>query len=150
MKISTKGKYGLEALTDMAIYSSDGHVSLKSISKRQGISENYLEQIFSVLRKKGILESIRGAQGGYRFSRDLNEITVKQVLNVLEGPLAPVDCAVRDEKPACDHYETCATRVLWEKIADELEAVAASVTIADLVEKYKDSYGSTGLIEYFI
>ncbi|HEX3033414.1 MAG TPA: Rrf2 family transcriptional regulator [Bacillota bacterium] len=148
MKISTKGRYGLEAMLDLAINASQGHVTLKSISERQGISENYLEQLFMTLRKQGMVESIRGKHGGYRLAREAKDITVAQVLNALEGPLAPVDCVVEYNNTECEQVENCVTRVLWKKVMDALTGVAESITIADLVEKYNSGHKKS--IEYFI
>jgi len=150
MKISTKGRYGLEALVDLAIHASEGHTSLKSISDRQEISENYLEQLFVVLRRKGIVDSIRGAQGGYKLSKASEEITVGDVLHALEGPLAPVQCIIKGEKSACERYETCVTRTLWERVMSELDSVASSISLADLVDSYRTINAKGDNIEYFI
>lgn len=148
MKISTKGRYGLEAMLDLAINASQGHVTLKSISERQGISENYLEQLFMILRKQGMVASIRGKHGGYKLARDPADITVAQVLSALEGPLAPVDCIVDDNSPLCDQLENCVTRVLWKRVMDTLTNVVDNITIADLVAKHATSQ-AVG-IEYYI
>ena len=96
MKLSTKGRYGLRALIDLAQYSEETPVSITSISKRQDISERYLEQLMSMLKKAGIVKSIRGANGGYILARDAKEISVGEVLRALEGSLEPVECAGLD------------------------------------------------------
>lgn len=150
LKISTKGRYGLEAIVDLAIHSSQGHVNLKSISERCGISEAYILQIFLKLRRAGIVESIRGAQGGYVLSRNPSEITVADVLTVLEGPLAPVGCVAPNKESGCARYEQCATRGLWESIMITLNDVAASITIQDLVECYNKHISKNTAIEYYI
>ena len=135
MKISTKGRYALEAVLDLAIHSSAGHESLKSIAERQNISENYLEQIFVLLRRNGIVESIRGAQGGYQLARDPQDITAGQVIRAAEGQLAPVACVAEGkEKHRCDMYEACVTRTLWANIMREINDAADSVSIKDLME----------------
>lgn len=149
MKISTKGRYGLQALLDLAIYGQNDYISLKSVAERQGMSDNYLEQLFASLKKNRLVESTRGAQGGYRLSKDASEITVKQVLNALEGPLALVDCIIEGNEHDCDRYECCVTRVLWQKIMDKLDEVTDSVSLADLVECHKVTKSNTGL-EYYI
>jgi Rrf2 family cysteine metabolism transcriptional repressor len=94
MKISTKGRYGLEALVALALHQGEGPVSLKSISERCGLSEAYILQIFLVLRRAGIVTSTRGAQGGYMLSREPLQITAGEVLVALEGPLSPVSCKI--------------------------------------------------------
>lgn len=149
MKISTKGRYGLEALVDLAIHGADEYINLKSIAERQGFSDNYLEQLFGSLKRNGLVESIRGAQGGYKLSRNAGEITVKQVLNALEGPLALVDCIVEDKEVRCDKFDCCVTRVLWQRAMDELDAVTDAITLADLVECSKKSTKTVNL-EYYI
>lgn len=137
MKISTKGKYGLEAIVDLAVHSSQGHESLKNIAERCGISEAYILQIFLVLRRAGIVDSVRGAQGGYVLAKDPAEIKVGDVLVVLEGPFAPVECIIDGTKHPCDRYANCATRGLWESIMTTLSEIANSVTIKDLIDCYK-------------
>jgi len=136
LKISTKGIYGLEAIVDLAINSTQGHVNLKSISERCVISEAYILQIFLILRRAGIVESVRGAQGGYFLAKDPCEITVGDVLIALEGPLAPVDCIIDGTDHSCDRYERCATQMVWRNVMNTLDDVVNSVTIKDLVNCY--------------
>lgn len=137
-------------MVDLAIHSSQGHVNLKSISERCGISEAYILQIFLVLRRAGIVDSIRGAQGGYVLSRDPSEITVRDVLTALEGPLAPVECIVKDSKQTCGRFENCITREFWQDIAAILNEVAASITIKDLVQCYNDLSSQNTELEYYL
>ena len=106
MKLSTKGRYGLRALIDLAQYSEETPVSITSISKRQDISERYLEQLMSMLKKAGIVKSIRGANGGYILARDAKEISVGEVLRALEGSLEPVECAGLDPRGGCQASES--------------------------------------------
>ncbi len=150
MKISTKGQYGLEAMLDLAVNASEGPVSLKSISLRQNLPENYLEQIFLKLRRSKLVESVRGAQGGYRLARPAEEINVLEVLNALEGPLTPVTCAAANNGKACERYATCVSRTLWEKITKILESTTAPITLGKLVEQYRKSGWDDGSIEYYI
>ncbi len=150
MKISTKGKYGLEALLDLAIHSFGGHVSLKSISERCGISEAYILQIFLILRRAEIVKSIRGAQGGYFLAKELSKITVGDILNALEGPLAPVECVIEGTKNPCNRYENCITRELWENIMHSLNDFVNSVTIENLIENYNNLYYQNNGLEYYI
>lgn len=137
MKISTKGRYGLEALVDMAIYSNGTQMSIKIIAERQGIPEKYLEQIFSALKGSGIIRSIRGAQGGYLLSDAPDKITVRQVLNSLEGPLSPVACTVEGQGKDCVRYDFCVTRTFWRRMMDELNRVTEAITLADLAACYE-------------
>ena len=148
MKISTKGKYGLEALADLAIYGANDYINLKSISERQGISYKYLEQLFMLLKKDGIVESIRGAQGGYKLARNAKEISVNDILNSLEGPLALVDCILEIREKRCDQFECCITRVLWQKIMKELDEVTEAISLDDIATLFKAS--RKGDNEYFI
>ncbi len=150
LKISTKGRYGLEALVDLAIHASEGHVNLKSISERCGMSEAYILQIFLILRRAGIVESIRGAQGGYILAKASSEITVGDILTALEGPLAPVVCVAEKAEHACEMYWNCATRGFWESVMNTLNDVANSITIDDLVECYNSIANKTNEIEYYI
>ncbi len=137
MKISTKGRYGLEALVFMCLETGQNHVSLKKIGETLDISEAYILQIFLVLRRTGIVESVRGAQGGYRLSRSPEEVTVGEVLNALEGPLSPVACVVDGCHQKCDRMEGCATRLLWERVSVQLNNLTGSMTLSDLIEHYR-------------
>lgn len=150
MKLSTKGKYGLEALVDLAIHASEGPVSLKSISSRQNLPENYLEQIFLKLRRNKLIDSIRGAQGGYMLGRPAEDISVLDILCALEGPLAPVTCIIANEGEVCQRYAKCASRTLWEKVKSTLDSTAASITLGELVEKYRADKRADYAIEYYI
>ena len=151
MKISTKGKYGLEALLDLAIHSAEGHVSLKNIAERCNISEAYILQIFLVLRRAGIVESVRGAQGGYFLAKDSADISVGEILSALEGPLAPVVCIVEGKSDTCDRYDLCAARTFWATIMTELTDLANSISLVDLLKSYRSmdtSYNDN--IDYYI
>lgn len=150
MKISTKGRYGLEAIVDLAVHFNEGPVNLKSISERCGMSEAYILQIFLILRRAGIVDSVRGSQGGYILAKAPSEITVGHVLTALEGPLAPVDCVAGKEEYPCERYEKCPTRGFWESIMLTLNEVADSITIEDLVNCYKESVSQSNEIDYYI
>ena len=134
MKLSTKGRYGVKAMVDLAMHYGDAPVSIKTISQRQNISEYYLEQLFSPLRKAKIIKSIRGAQGGYVLNSAPKDITVADVMYVLEGPVEIADCieGVAD----CDNIDFCATRLLWEKIKNSIDEVMESITLQDIVDDY--------------
>lgn len=136
MKLSTKGRYGLKAMFQLALYYGEGPISLKNVANEQGISENYLEQIVAQLRKSGLLESVRGAQGGYMLAKAPNEITVGNVLRVLEGDMAPADCILDDELYKCNREEECVTKLVWLKIRDSINEVIDTITLKDMVEEH--------------
>ena len=139
MKISTKGRYGLKAMVDLAVHCDEGAcVSLKSIAERQGISEAYLEQLMAILKKNGFVKSIRGAQGGYILEKDIEEISVGDILSVLEGPLTVVECVSNKENASCGsaNCEKCVTRNVWEKISDSLYEVVNAISLKNLVDDY--------------
>ncbi len=137
MKLSTKGRYGLRALIDLAEYGENEAVSIMSISERQDISESYLEQLIRPLKKAGIVRSIRGAGGGYRLNRDAGEISVGEVLTVLEGDIEPVSCGGFSEDKACQASEVCVTKYVWKKLNDAIEDTLNSMTLSELVEESK-------------
>lgn len=150
MKLSTKGKYGLEALLDLAVHASEGPVSLKSISSRQNLPENYLEQIFLTLRRSKLVDSTRGAQGGYMLAKSALDISVLDILNALEGPLAPVTCIIAGKGEGCKRYAACASRTLWEKVKSALDETASSITLGELVEKHRAVKQTENGMDYFI
>ncbi|MFZ3101500.1 MAG: Rrf2 family transcriptional regulator [Desulfitobacteriaceae bacterium] len=134
MKLSTKGRYGVKAMFDLAQHMGEGPISLRSIAERQGISEHYLEQLISGLRKTGLVKSVRGAQGGYVLGREPEKIRVGDIIRVLEGPIAPVDCVSEEDPESCLKAEFCVTRTIWEKVRDSIADVLDSITLADMVE----------------
>ncbi|MDF2503161.1 MULTISPECIES: Rrf2 family transcriptional regulator [Clostridium] len=134
MKLSTKGRYGVKAMVDLAINYGKLPVSIKTISERQSISEYYLEQLFSTLRKSNLIKSIRGAQGGYVLNKNPREITVNQILDILEGPIEISECL---EDGICSNSSCCATRLLWAKLKESIDNVTKSITLQDMVDDYK-------------
>ena len=140
MKISTKGRYALRLMIDLAMNSVGEPVSLKDVAKRLGISEKYLEQIISVLNRAGYVKSIRGAQGGYLLRRAPEEYTVGMILRLTEGSLAPVTC-VEDGDFPCERQENCVTVILWKKINDAINSVVDSITLQDLVDWQNEKNG---------
>ena len=135
MRISTKGRYGIKAVVDLALNKEEGVIPLKSIAARQGISENYLEQLLAILRKAGIVRSVRGANGGYYIEKDLSEIFVGDILRALEGSLSPVECT--EEGANCIKSNECITKILWEKVKKNIDAAVDSTTLKDLLEEYE-------------
>ncbi|MBE6053010.1 MAG: Rrf2 family transcriptional regulator [Clostridium sartagoforme] len=135
MKISTKGRYGLRALIDLAINMDSENVSIKAISERQKISERYLEQIFSLLRKAGIIVGRKGAQGGYSLGKNISELTILEILKVLEGDNIFIDININEE----NELEEFINKNLWKDINVIIEDYFTSITLEDLVENYKKS-----------
>jgi len=132
MKLSTKGEYGVRAMVFLAERYGQGPVSLSYISQKQNISLAYLEQLVAILRKAGLVESVRGAYGGYVLARDPRSISISEVIRPLES-LAPVEC-VSDESllECCEQWETCTTRIVWEKLRDSIFQALNSTTLSDL------------------
>lgn len=133
MKISTKGRYALRLMLDLALNNTGEPVRIKEIAARQEISDKYLEQIISILNKAGYVKSIRGPQGGYRLSRDPEKYTVGMILRLTEGSLAPVPC-LDDEINSCKRQDACVTLRLWQMLNTAISDVVDKVTLADLVE----------------
>lgn len=132
MKFSTKGEYGLRAMLDLAQHYGKGPISLRSVAERQGISEHYLEQLIASLRKAGLVKSVRGAQGGYMLARSPGDITAGDIIRVLEGPIAPKDCVSEEDSGVCVRAETCAARIIWEKVRDSIAEVLDSISLQDM------------------
>ena len=134
MKLSTKGRYGVSAMYDLALHYGQGPISLKSVALRQGISEHYLEQLMGTLRKAGFVKSVRGAQGGYTLTKDPDVISVGDIIRIMEGPIAPVDCLLSDavDNEYCERACACVTRNVWAKVRDSISNVLDSITLADL------------------
>lgn len=132
MKISTKGRYALRLMLDLAL-KEEQIVRLKDVAERQEISMKYLEQIISVLQKCGYVKSLRGPGGGYKLARKPKEYTVGMILRQIEGSLAPVDC-LEDEENSCSRSSQCATLRLWKMLYEAVNEVVDKVTLADMVE----------------
>jgi len=148
MNISTKGRYGLRAMVDIAVHSFGDYIPLKIIAERQSISENYLEQVFSILRKAKLVKSARGSQGGYTLSKESSKITVGEVLRILEGDLninGDDDGALGLDKT----IKVCINTLVWQEVNQQINNVMDSVTLADLVEKY-NSLNSEYTLDFII
>lgn len=134
MKVSTRGRYGLRALVDMAIHSGDAPISLVQVANRQKISLNYLEQVFGTLRKAGIVNSIKGAGGGYKLARAAEEITVREVLEALEGEFSTIDRVAGEER---DEIQEAIEELVWSRIDTTVNAFLEQKTLKMLAEEYK-------------
>ena len=135
MKLSTKGRYGLRAMIDLARYSEEEPVSISSIAARQDISERYLEQLVGLLKKAGLVRSIRGATGGYVLARNVKEIYVGDVLRALEGSLEPVKCAAFYSEEGCMAAGGCVTKYVWQKINESINATVDRMMLDELVRE---------------
>ncbi len=133
MKISTKGRYALRLMLELASTKDDEPISLKDIAARQQISEKYLEQIISLLNKAGFVTSIRGPQGGYKLSKPPKEYTVGMIFRTTEGDLSPVSC-INDDNSTCDRKQECVTVMVYQKIDDAINEVVDGITLADLLD----------------
>lgn len=134
MKLSTKGRYGVKAMYELARSRSEGPLPLHSIAQRQGLSQHYLEQLFGPLREAGLVRSVRGAQGGYALARDPEDITVGDIVRVLEGPIAVTYCTMPDSRGVehCGRAQGCVARGVWERVSESIARVLDSITLADL------------------
>lgn len=140
MRISTKGRYGLRAMVDLAIHYSEGQITLSSIAQRQEISESYLEQLLNALKKAGLINSSRGHQGGYILSKDPSVITLFPIIEVLEGTLAPVHCIDKYQDLECKRNDVCVTKDVWEKVRNSICSVLDSITLKELADEQLKLY----------
>lgn len=134
MKITTKGRYSLRLMLDLAINQKEDFISLRDISTRQGVSVKYLEIIVGVLTRSGFLISARGKNGGYRLAHPASEYTIGAILKQTEGSLAPVGCLAEDG-PSCPRADDCLTLPLWRNLDHLIDGYLESVTLQDLLDK---------------
>ena len=135
MMISSKGRYALRVMIDLAEHTDEGYIPLQTIAKRQGISEKYLESILAVLSKAGLLDAVRGKGGGYRLSKPAKDYTAFEVLSLTEGTLAPVTCLESGQR--CENAINCRTLPLWQGLDQVIAAYLCSYTLADLTREEK-------------
>lgn len=148
MKLTTRGRYGLRAVLDLAVNTDKEAVSLSEIAERQGISMNYLEQLIAKLKKSGIVQGIRGAQGGYVLAMPAEEISVGDILRALEGDLIPVDCSeLNNGDTPCINSDTCVTKYVWKRISDSINDAVDNIMLSDLVEKSREVQKEAGTSE---
>ena len=139
MKLSTKGRYGLRAMIDLALHCESEHaVSIQSIAERQQISESYLEQLVRRLRTAGLVKSVRGAGGGYQLARPADGISVGDILRALEGSIDAVTCGGTDHDGSCGQADLCVTRIVWERVNRAIEESVDSITLDQLVEESRE------------
>lgn len=137
MKLSTKSTYGLRAMVNIAMAKNGNAISIRDISRKEGISGVYLEQLLNKLRRENLVKSVRGPSGGYVLSKDSAKITVGEIVKTLEGSITPVDCASGREgyKRVCRNKDGCAAKAVWAKLAKAIDDCLESVTLADLCRK---------------
>ena len=140
MKISTKGRYGLRTLMDIAVHQAQGPVNLNDIAERQGISAKYLWQIVNLLKTAGFVRGTRGPKGGYVLIRDPAEITLLDVIQILEGPVALVECV--DDPDFCLRTETCVAHSVWSEVSQAIRSALQKITLAEILRRHAAA-GST-------
>lgn len=136
MKLSTKGRYGLKAMFDLALNSMNGPESLTNIADRQKVSLSYLEQLVAQLRKAELVRSIRGAKGGYLLAKEPTDITVGDIIRTLEGPLYLSECIEDEDESGCSNADYCVTKIIWEKMRDSFNSVLDSITLQDMIDDH--------------
>lgn len=146
MKLSTRGRYGTMALLDLALHWGNEPVPLKDVARRQDISLHYLEHLIAPLISAGIVGSTRGARGGVQLVRHPREVKLSEVIHLLEGSTAPVECINNPE--SCSRYDICVTRDTWDELKKAIDGVLESTTLQDLVERQKKKDQSTGAMYY--
>ena len=136
MVVSTKGRYALRVMIDMAKYGKDSYVTLGDIADRQGLSEKYLESIIKLLVQNGLVKGLRGKNGGYKLNKDASKITAWDIISITENDFYVVSC-MNPEAPKCDRVASCVTLPMWKEFSEEMEAFFRKYTIADLAAKEK-------------
>ena len=144
MRLSTKGRYGARAMLDLALNSGEGPILLRDIARRQEVSEKYLEHSITALRKAGLVRSIRGARGGYLLARLPSEIRLSEIMEVLEGSMAPVECV--DDPQVCQRAQLCVTRDIWAKMKEATDNILESITLQDMVERQNKKNNSKAIV----
>ena len=134
MRISTKGRYAMRMMIDLALHREEGYLALGDVAERQNVSKKYLEQIVALFAKSGLLRANRGSQGGYMLAKDPSQCTVGDILRVTEGPLSPVACA--DPEPAeCERSADCPMLPVWQGLADVINRYLDGITLQDVVDR---------------
>ncbi|MBU0702361.1 MAG: Rrf2 family transcriptional regulator [Chloroflexi bacterium] len=135
MRISTRGRYALRAMIDLALHTDEGTILRQNIAERQAISSDYVAQLFRRLHAAGLVEGVKGPGGGYRLARDAAAIRVGDVVRAVEGPVALVHCVVPGSEPSCDRVDHCVTRLLWKRLSETMTEFLDSVTLQDLCDE---------------
>ena len=136
MKLSTRGRYGVRLMLELAIHYGEGPIILKDIAEREGISEKYLWQLINSLKTTGLVSSIRGAHGGYVLGKAPEAVTLREIFQVLEGPLCLVDCV--DNPSVCERSSSCITRDIWVEASKSIQQTLEDITLAAMVARQKE------------
>jgi len=136
LRLSTKGRYGVRGMLDLALHYGQGPISIKSIAERQEISLHYIEQLFVKLRRAGLITSVRGPNGGYLLNKPPSDIRIGDIIRVVEGSIAPVYCVDMDGE--CKRADICVARLLWMKVRDKIAEVLDSTTLEDLCKEDRE------------
>ena len=135
MRLSTRGRYALRAMVDLALHADEGPVLRSDIAKRQEVSAHYIEQLFVKLRRAGLIDSVKGPGGGYTLARSADQIRAGDIIRTVEGPIALVRCVAPQQEPGCHRAESCVTHLLWKRLSDKVAGVLDSVTLRDLCDQ---------------
>jgi len=136
MRLCTRARYGTRAMVDLAVHYKDGPITLRDISKRQEVSESYLENLMTPLRIGGLVRTERGNRGGYTLSRDPSQISLSEVVRILDGSLAPVACV--DDETVCHRAPQCVTRRIWHRLQKAMVDVLDAISLADMVQMQRE------------
>lgn len=136
LKISTRGRYAIRLMLELALDNTGEYITVKSISEKQNVSDKYLEQIINVLNRGGFVKSKRGSQGGYKLSRPADKYTIGMILRLIEGSLVPIAC-MEDNPNQCPRCDQCVTIDIWKQLDEAISGVVDNITLADLAEKQK-------------
>ena len=137
VKISTRGRYAIRLMLELALDNTGEYITIKSISEKQNVSDKYLEQIINVLSRGGFVKSKRGSQGGYRLSRSAEKYTIGMILRLIEGSLVPIAC-MEDDPNQCPRCDQCVTLDIWKQLDEAISGVVDNITLADLAQKQKN------------
>lgn len=140
IRISTRGRYALRAMVDLAVHADEGPVLRRDIATRQEISADYAAQLFRQLRKAGLVEGVMGPGGGYRLADDPARISAGDVVQAVEGPMAVVDCILPDDEPSCHRIDRCVTHLLWRRLSKTMAEFLDSVSLQDLCDEALDAF----------
>ena len=142
MRLSTRGRYALRAMIDLALHADEGPVLRRDIAERQEISAHYIVQLFVKLRRAGLIESVRGPGGGYILAQSADQIKVGDIIRTVEGPIALVHCVAPQQETACHRVDNCVTHLLWKRLSDKVAEVLDSVTLKDLCDQARELEGA--------
>ena len=146
MRLSTKGRYGVRAMLDLALHYGEGSVLLKDIARRQQISERYLEHLLVALKVAGLVNSIRGARGGFTLAKPPSQIRVSEIVQIVEGSIGPVECV--DDPKVCSRADHCVTRDIWAEMKKAMIEVLESTSLQDLVQRHREKAKPETLMYY--